>query len=129
MASRVLREAITVLFTLVMVTLQLFLSFHMMSIMKEACIEVVAEKLMSALNSSITLAVTLNCSVIFPLNISHVNVHVMLNGTRVHLTVENLAMYMSIRYRCRKTFEMFIGKIYIISHVSGDVFEVQIWET
>ncbi len=129
MVSRVLREAVIVFFTLVMVTLQLFLSFHMMSIMKEACIEVVAEKLMSALNSSITLAVTLNCSVIFPLNISHVNVHVMLNGTRVHLTVENLAMYMSIRYRCRKTFEMFIGKIYIISHVSGDVFEVQIWET
>ncbi len=129
MVSRVLREAVIVFFTLVMVTLHLFLSFHMMSIMKEACIEVVAEKLMSALNSSITLAVTLNCSVIFPLNISHVNVHVMLNGTRVHLTVENLAMYMSIRYRCRKTFEMFIGKIYIISHVSGDVFEVQIWET
>ena len=129
MVSRVLRETVIVYFMLILMVLQLSFSFHMTGAIKEMCMKVVTEKLIAALNSSITLAVALNCSVIFPLNISHADVHIVLNNSHIRLTLEGLTLYVSIKYSCSKVFEMVSGNVYVISHVSGNVFEVRIWET
>jgi len=129
MVSRVLRETVIVYFTLVLIVLQFSFSFHMVGVMKEVCVKVVAEKLIAALNSSITLAVALNCSVVFPLNISYVDVHIVLNNSHIRITLDNLILYVSIEYSCSKVFEMVSRRVYIISHVSSNVFEVRIWET
>ena len=129
MVSRILREAMIVYFTLTLMVFQFSLSFHMTGIMKKVYTKTVAEKLMAALNSSIILAVALNCSVIFPLNISHVDARIVLNNSHIRLTLEGLTLYAPIEYSCSKVFEMVSGNVYVISHVSSNVFEVRIWET